>query len=93
MVVGVLHIELHVPAAASLKDTRSVLKSIKDQLHGRLNLAVADVDPNEKWQRATLGAVTVGRDRRTVESCVQHVRTWIGGHPIVQLIRIEQEMW
>ena len=49
MVVGILQVEVHVPRAQSLKDRRSVVKSLKDQLRGRFNISVAEVDLTEKW--------------------------------------------
>ncbi len=52
MVVGVLQVDVHLPRAHSLKEKRSVLNSLKDQLRGRFNVAVAEVDATEKWQRA-----------------------------------------
>jgi len=66
MVVGLLHIEAHVPRAQSLKDKRSVVHSLKDQLRGRFNIAVAELDPNDTWQRAALGIATIGEDRADV---------------------------
>ena len=93
MIVGVLHIELHLPMALSLKDKRSVLKSLKDQLHHRFNVSVADVEPNTKWQRAALGIAGVGSDRQAVEGCLRQITEWIRGHPAVNVIHIEQEWW
>ena len=91
MIIGVLRIELHLPFALSLKDKRSVLKSVKDQLRGRFNIAVAEVDPNEKWQRASLGVSTVGSDRHYVEGCLRQVVGWVETNRFVNVIRVEQE--
>ena len=41
MIVGLLQLDVHVPRAQSLKDKRSVLKSLKDQVRARFNVAVA----------------------------------------------------
>lgn len=93
MRVGVLQVELHLPMAMSLKDKRSALKGLKDQLHGRFNVAVADLDPNEKWQRASLGAVTIGGDRASVEGCLRRVVEWMEQNRFVEVVRVEQEFW
>ena len=58
MVVGLLSVELHLPGACSLKDKRMVLRRIKDRL-ARFNVAVAEVDHHDLWQRAGLGIVTI----------------------------------
>jgi uncharacterized protein YlxP (DUF503 family) len=58
MVVGLLSLELHVGGARSLKDKRMVLRSVKDRLR-RFNVAVAELDHQDVWQRAGLGIVTI----------------------------------
>ena len=58
MVVGLLSIELHLPGSRSLKDKRMVLRGIKDRLR-KFNVAVAEVDHHDLWQRAALGVVTI----------------------------------
>jgi uncharacterized protein YlxP (DUF503 family) len=93
MVVGVLRLELHVPAAQSLKDKRSVIKRVKDQLRGRFNVAVAEVDANETWQRATVGVSAVGAQRAYVEGLLVEVTEWLRATRLVELIRVEQECW
>ncbi|HRX87135.1 MAG TPA: DUF503 domain-containing protein, partial [Phycisphaerae bacterium] len=52
--VGVLTIELALYEAASLKDKRRVLKSLKDRMRAQFNAAVAEVDNQDARQRATL---------------------------------------
>jgi hypothetical protein len=58
MVVGLLSLELFVGGARSLKDKRMVLRSVKDRLR-RFNVAVAELDHQDLWQRAGLGVVTI----------------------------------
>ena len=91
MVIGALHVEVHVPEARSLKDRRSALKSLKDQLRGRFNVAVAELNSSEKWQRATVGISTLGEDRTYVDGLLREVAEWIRMTHLVELIRVEQE--
>jgi uncharacterized protein len=58
MVVALLSIELFLPGARSLKDKRMVLRRLKDRL-AKFNVAVAEVEHHDLWQRAGLGVVTV----------------------------------
>jgi len=58
MVVALLSIELHLPGSRSLKDKRMVLRGIKDRLR-KFNIAVAEVEHHDLWQRAGLGVVTI----------------------------------
>jgi uncharacterized protein YlxP (DUF503 family) len=62
MVVGLLHMELHIPGSHSLKEKRSVVNHVKERLRTRFNASVAEVDHQELWQRAALGVAVVSGD-------------------------------
>ena len=68
MIVGLRTWELHLAGCRSLKETRRVLKSIKDRLHNRFNVSVAETDHHDSWQRAELACCVVATDRRHSES-------------------------
>jgi uncharacterized protein YlxP (DUF503 family) len=72
MVIGVLTLELFFPHAHSLKDKRRVLHGFKDRLH-RYNVALAEVDFQDKWQRARLGVVTLNSQQALVEEILGRV--------------------
>jgi uncharacterized protein YlxP (DUF503 family) len=63
MVVGLLSIEFHIPGARSLKEKRMVLRSVKDRIK-KFNVAVAEVEYHDLWQRCVLGVVTVSNDEK-----------------------------
>jgi len=73
MIVGVLTIELVIYASSSLKEKRFVVKSIKDKLKHKFNIAIAEIDYLDKWQRAKIGIVTVGNEYSHVENSIQKV--------------------
>ena len=64
MVVGLVTWELHLNGCASLKDKRQVIKSLKDRLHQRFNVSVAETDHQDLWQRAELSCCVVSGDRK-----------------------------
>jgi uncharacterized protein YlxP (DUF503 family) len=72
MVVALLSIECHLPAARSLKDKRMVLQSVKGRLRS-LNVSVAEVEHQDLWQRARLAVVSVNTDHGHLESTLQSV--------------------
>jgi len=75
--IGILQIELHLPAAQSLKEKRHVLKSLKDRLQAQFNLSVAEVGFLDKWQRAELAIVMVSADKNYLESQFNHIKRFI----------------
>jgi uncharacterized protein YlxP (DUF503 family) len=58
MVVALLSVEMFLPGARSLKDKRMVLRRVKDRLT-KFNVAVAEVEHHDLWQRAGIAIVTV----------------------------------
>jgi len=66
MVIAVLRVELHIPYAQSLKDKRMVLRRVKDRLQ-KFNVAVAEVEHQDRWQRAELGVVAISTTAEHVE--------------------------
>ena len=58
MVVLVSEVQLFLPDSHSLKQKRQVLNSIKERLHNRFHLSVAEVDHADLWQRSTMAVVS-----------------------------------
>jgi len=68
MVVLSMQIELRLHACGSLKEKRQVLRSVRDRLRNRFNVAVAEVGSQDQWRNIELGVVGVGSDRGVVDS-------------------------
>lgn len=73
MVVGLAVWDLHLPGCASLKEKRQVLKSLKDRLHNRFNVSVAETAHQDLLQRAELAACVVSESRRHAQSVLSSV--------------------
>ena len=73
MPVGLLTLELHIPDAQSLKDKRQVLRSLKDRLRRDFNVAVAELDHHDTWQRSVIGIVTLSNEEKHVAEVLQKV--------------------
>jgi uncharacterized protein len=71
--IGVLTLELRLENSHSLKDKRSVVKGLKERLRHKFNVAVAEIEYQELWQRAAVAAVTVSGDRAHAEQVLQSV--------------------
>lgn len=71
--VGVLTLELRLEHSHSLKDKRQVVQSLKDRLRHKFNVAVAEIDGQDLWQRATVAAVTVSSSRDFAEKVLRSV--------------------
>ena len=68
-----LTLELRLDGAHSLKDKRHTVKGLKDRLRSRFNVAVAEIDYQDTWQRSLVSAVTVSGDHQRAEQTLQLV--------------------
>ncbi len=71
--IAFLTLELRIEGAHSLKDKRQVLRSLKDRLRSQFNVAVAELDHTDLWQRATLGVVSISDSRDYLEGLMRNV--------------------
>ncbi len=84
MVIGILQIEIVIDGSMSLKDKRSVVRSLKDRLHREHQVSVAEVDQQDDIRTAVLGITmassSVPHCQRTLDKLVDRLRTGRGYH-------------
>jgi len=71
--IGVITFELRIDDAHSLKDKRHYVKSLKDRLRAKFNVAVAEIGEQDVWQRGVVAVVTVSPDQKYAEELLQAV--------------------
>jgi uncharacterized protein YlxP (DUF503 family) len=71
--IAYLTLEIRIEGAHSLKDKRQVVRSVKDGLRAHFNVAVAEIDPSDAWQRATLGVVSISGSRDYLDGLMRNV--------------------
>lgn len=71
--IGVITFELRIDDAQSLKDKRHYVKGLKDRLRNKFNVAVAEIDAQDSWQRGVIACVTVSSDQKYAEQLLQAV--------------------
>jgi uncharacterized protein YlxP (DUF503 family) len=57
--VGLLVLELFLHGTSSLKEKRRVVRSLRDRISNRYNVATAEVDHQDLHQRCTIAFVSV----------------------------------
>ena len=93
MIVGTLKIRLALRDCHSLKEKRSVLRSLKDTVGNKFNVAVAEVDDQDYWQSAEIGVATVGTDTPFVHSVLSNVINYVKFWGGVQVVDYETETY
>ncbi len=90
--VGLLTVDLQIPGSRSLKNKRKVVSSITSKLRHRFNVAVAEVDFQDKWQRCRVGVSAVSNDARHVDSQLRKVLDVIEGMGLAVILDFEIEI-
>jgi uncharacterized protein YlxP (DUF503 family) len=85
-------VELHLPDVGSLKGKRHVLKGLKEKLRRRFEIAVAEVDHQDSWQRATLGLACVSGSARHANEVISKAMDFIEDNVDGYVIDIQIEM-
>ncbi len=66
MIIGVCRVELFLSSPNTLKEKRSVLKGMIIKFRKKYNVSVAEIENQDKWQRATIAVVCVGSDTKFI---------------------------
>ena len=97
--VAILAVELHFPAAGSLKGKRKYVASAKAQLQNRFGASVAEVGHHDLWQRAALTAAFVAREAREADALAARAEQWLAGQEWelvasrIELVSPDDEAW
>jgi uncharacterized protein YlxP (DUF503 family) len=92
MVIGLLTLDLHIPGAHSLKDKRHALRGIETRLRERFNVAVAEVEHQDLWQRARLAVVSVNTDTAHLDSTLQAAAAEAQNARLVEVLDVHTEI-
>ena len=91
MIVGILSVEIIIPSAASLKDKRKIVLSVKDRLRKKFNVSAAEVGYQDKWQRSLLGVAAVSEKRKFVEECLNKVFDFLDNEVSFEIVKYNFE--
>lgn len=93
MVIGTCTIKLYLPTVHSLKEKRSIVKSVTTRVSREFNVSIAEVDCQDVWQTALLGVATVSNDAAYAHGVLERVVQWIeANRPDVEVLDITVEM-
>ena len=73
VVIAALTIELRIEHAQSLKDRRQVVRSLKDRLRASFNVSVAELEPSNLWNQATVGVVAISHSRDYLDGLMKNI--------------------
>ena len=93
MIVGVCTIELRMREVRSLKGKRQILNSITKRVKNNFNVAIAEVDYQDKWQRAVLGVAVVSNAMDHANGILSKVVNFIESMYLAEMLDYHIEFW
>ena len=93
MTIGLLQLEMLLPETRSLKDKRSVLSRIKNQVRNKFNVAIAELKYGDQWGRTLLGITTISNDGKFVHQLLDEVENLIENQFPIQILSRKVELF
>lgn len=91
MVVGILSVSLYIGGMTSLKDKRSVIKSILARIKAKFNVSAAETGMQDEWNRCELGFCCVSNEAAHADSMLASVLDYIESDPRVEVTQTYTE--
>jgi len=93
MIIGACTITLHLHGVHSLKEKRSIVKSVLARLRNEFNVSAAEVDAQDSHGRAVLGIACVSGSSDYAHGQLEAVVRWIEEQrPDVPVVDYEIEL-
>lgn len=85
--------ELTLPGCSSLKEKRSVVRSLRDRLRKRFNVSVAETDLQDVRDRAVLTIALVASDGRMAESVMDKADRLVEEQGDALIVEVRRERY
>ena len=86
--------KIHIPGSRSLKDKRSIVKSLVMRLRKQFNVSIAEVDDHDLWQIATIGFACVSNHNNHVDEIISAAINLIErDYPTIEIVEKETELF
>lgn len=93
MIIGVMTAQLHMQGIASLKEKRSIVKSLIGRLKSRFNVSIAEVDHQDNKTSAVIGIAVVSNHNRFVNEQLDKIIDFMHKDGRFYLGQVERELF
>ena len=89
MLVALERFDLRIPGCGSLKEKRHVVRTLAAGLRSKFNVAVAEVDHQDLWQRTAIAVAAVSAERYHLKKVMHEVERFVERQPRIEVIGSE----
>jgi uncharacterized protein YlxP (DUF503 family) len=93
MVVGVLTAQLNLQGVKSLKEKRSIVKSVIGRLKSRFNISISETDHQDSKTSAVIGIAIVSNDSAFIDSKFESIVGFMQKDGRFYLGQVEREIF
>lgn len=86
MIIGSCKVYLNVPFSHSLKEKRTVVKSIIDKVKHKFNVAIAEVEDQDVHQSIVIGLAVISNNSSHANSMLQTIVNYIEANTSANLL-------
>lgn len=91
MYVLTYEVQLHLNDCRSLKGKRSMLRPVIEGIRRRFQVAVAEVDHQDTWQRTGIGVAVVSASPSHCEEVIDEVERFVWSVPDIQVLESHRQ--
>ncbi len=75
--IGVISLQLRLYEVKSLKDKRSIIKSVVEKTRSKFKISIAEIDDQDILDRAYIEIALVSNSKSRIEQCAQKILKFI----------------
>lgn len=92
-ILGLLQLDIFLPESHSLKDKRSVIKSLRETVRKRFNVSIAETGEQDKWGKSQLSISKVSNQSAVIRKEFQNIQKDIERRYPLEIIKKIEEVW
>ncbi len=93
MILASIEIEIRIYESYSLKEKRSVVKSLIRRLQNKFNISISEINSLDKLNYSTIGVATISNDLKVVDSTIEKVINFIDNDDRLEIVSIRKEIY
>ena len=92
MIVGTMVISLHAPWVHSLKEKRTIVKSICAKVGNKFNVSIAEVEAQDIHQTIVIGVACIANEVNQVDSVLDTIINFIETSTEAEVVVVDREI-
>ena len=91
--MGLLQLDIFLPESQSLKDKRSVIKSLRETVRKKFNVSIAETGEQDKWGKSQISISKVSNQSAVIRKEFQNIQKDIERRYPLEIIKKVEEVW